>query len=417
MENNKTIEINLGEIFGKIFRHKIILLAVTLIITILGTLLIGVKGNNKVEYTSTFSIEYPNSKTLTFPDGSKFQYTDIISLSTLKEVKDKNTTYSNIDVEKMSSNGAITITQAIQAIDSNTKHYSYTISVKKSYFENKEVAKSFIEDLANSPLEKIERIINDIQYTDYVSTYVKLISYDKKINLFSDQLNGLITAYDKAVESFGNITVNNKALNTHKQEVENYLLINPISILQFDVTANGYAYKSEQLAKEYELEKTILSQNKDVNDKKIEGLQEQISALLNSIDGSINVQITELLYPRLAELVEENASIARQIEILDKKITYAKGVKEPNTEFEGKLATYHENVKALTETYTQNVIAIYKNQSSLSFASSSIINETQPLSIIIAGLVSLIVGLIVACGLSLIVETIKEKKTATTSNE
>lgn len=414
MENNKTIEINLGEIFGKIFRHKIILLAVTLIITILGTLLIGVKGNNKVEYTSTFSLEYPNSKTLTFPDGSKFQYTDIISLSTLKEVKDKNTTYSNIDVEKMSSDGDITIKHEV---DNLTQNSSYTISVKKSYFESKEVAKSFIADLANTPLEKIESIINEIQYTDYVSTYDNLISYDKKINLFNDQLNGLITAYDKAVESFGNITVNNKALNTHKQEVENYLLINPISILQYDITVNGYAYKSEQLAKEYELERELSHQALLVNNKKIEGLQEQISDLLNSIDGSTNVQITELLYPRLAELVEENASIARQIEILDKKISYAKGEKEPNTEFEGKLATYHENVKALTETYTKNVIAIYKNQSSVSFASSSIINETEPLSIIIAGLVSLIVGLIIACGASLIAETIKEKKTATTSNE
>ena len=37
MENNQAIEINLGNIFNKIFKHKIILIAVTLIITILGT--------------------------------------------------------------------------------------------------------------------------------------------------------------------------------------------------------------------------------------------------------------------------------------------------------------------------------------------------------------------------------------------
>ena len=121
----------------------------------------------------------------------------------------------------------------------------------------------------------------------------------------------------------------------------------------------------------------------------------------------------------------------KQIETLIKKIAYAEGaesytitkfkdgVETEITEnvdndgrdaFEAKLALYHENIKKLTQEYTKIFQTAYKNQSSVSFAYSSIIVDAQSTSIIIVGIGCLIVGLIVASAVALIVDNSKRKK-------
>ncbi len=408
MDNKQSAEITWGYIFGKIFKHYATLMAITIIVAILGTFLINYSNRGKVEYSSTFSIEYPNSQLLTYPDGSAFQYTDIISLSTLKTIKDSNDEYSDIDVEKMSSEGDIAISRAIDDI---TKNFSYTISVKKNYFQSKELAKSFIADLATSPLKKVKSTIQDMQHSNYVSSYNGLLSYDQKVLLFNSQLNFLLKSYDDCISKYGNITVNNKSLITHKQEVENYLCTRPTSVLQSEIAIYGYAFRDDELAREYENEQKVFIAQVEENEKELADIETTIN------NPATNPQLLSSYYSRKTELQKENAIISKQIANLTDKIAYAKGDIPVNTEFESKLANYHSKVEEFTNNYANNIIAIYENQSSVSFDYSSVISESESTSIIVAVLIGLIIGFIIACIVCLIVDGVKNKKSLSVENE
>ena len=117
---NKSKELTFADLLEIIFKRKILLTAITLIITIAGTLLLGVVYNNdKAQYTTSFILDYPGSTTLTLPDGSNLKYTEFISEQSLLQVKNSNPDYKNIDVKKLALSSDISISQEIVTNSAN----------------------------------------------------------------------------------------------------------------------------------------------------------------------------------------------------------------------------------------------------------------------------------------------------------
>ena len=132
MENIENDEgLSLSELFHIIFNRKWLLLIITAVITLIGTLGIVLIINNKKEtYTADFTISFPTNNNV-YPDGTRFNYLDMISYDNLKEVKDSNATFKNINIQDMYEKNHITIATTSNNTDETNK---YSISVKGKYF-------------------------------------------------------------------------------------------------------------------------------------------------------------------------------------------------------------------------------------------------------------------------------------------
>lgn len=418
MENNQTTEWTFAEIINRIFLHKKLLVIMTLIITIVGTLIFGVLGNYLgKEYASTFYLEYPSSTTQTLPDGSKFYYTEIIDEENLIKVLSAKDEYKGISASELSKDITIKEQKEIGA-DKQVVAVAYTVSVKANYFKDEKTAKSFIKDLAALSLENVLKSVENIKHDNYISTINDVLSYDKKVDLLRSQINFIKDAYDQYIENYGDVSVDGKLLSWYKNQIENFTLVNSISVLEADVKANAYAPKSEQLAAEIALQMSALKVEQDLNTKKIEALQAEAEKLY----GQANVQITEVIYPRIATLLERNVTIEDELEILQRQKAHAEGKKATGdvveyseyekmlADFNARLDGYYEKVKSFTDVYTQNVKTFYKNQSKVAFVLPTVIYATGDASLILVAGISLVLGLLSSCFVAFIIEWVKDNK-------
>ena len=403
---NKSKELTFGDLLSIIFKRKILLGAITLIITILGTLFLGVVYNNdKAYYTTSFVLDYPGVENLTLPDGSSLKYSNFISQNSLEKVKDSNSNYSGIDVETLALSDDISISQEIITNSANKKDTVYTITIKSKYFPNQEVAKSFIKDLSTLQITTIKEMVKNTRHDGYLNAYTSSVSFDNKLNFLESQKTYLLEAYDTTITTLGNISVNNKSLLSHKQSVENYFAINSLDLLVSEFEREGYAPKNEALAKSYQLEIDALLNKKSSN----EAIIEEIRAELGNPAYS-NKQFDST---RILELLEENALITVNVEALNRKLNYAKGLTSNDdayTSFNNKVNDLYNNLTNFTNEYTQNINLIYEQLSSITFEYSSIIKEQGSISIAIAGIASFIIGFMISSIVILIIHNTKKKK-------
>ncbi len=402
---NKSKELTFIDLINIIFKRKILFATITLLITILGTVILGVFYNNSnAYYTTSFTLDYPGIENLTLPDGSNLKYTNFISQSSLEKVKKSNNSYANIDVKALALSDDISISQEIITNSANKKDTVYTITIKAKYFPNKEVAKSFLKDLSTLPIVSVKEMVKNTVHNGYLNAYNSSLSTDNKLAFLEAQKTYLLEAYDTTITSLGNISVNNKSLIAHKQDVENYFAINSLELLISEFEINGYAPKNEALAKSYQLKINALLNKKSSNEAIIEGIRAELGNPAYS-----NKQFDST---RILEILEENALIEKKIEILGRALSYAKGEKpeEEYTAFEAKLKDFYFNLDKYTNEYTQNINSIYEQLSSITFEKSSIIKEKGGISIPIAGGASFIVGFIISSCVILILNAIKKKK-------
>ncbi len=403
---NKSKELTFGDLINIIFKHKILLASITLIITVLGTIILGVFYNNSnASYTTSFVLDYPGIETLTLPDGSNLKYTNFISQSSLEKVKDSNDSYSSIDVEALALSDDISISQEIVTNSANKKDTVYTITIKAKYFPDKDIAKAFLKDLSTLPINTIKEMVKNTVHDGYLTAYDNSISFDNKLSFLEAQKAYLLEAYDTTITSLGNISVNNKSLVAYKQNVENYFSINSLELLLSEFEREGYAPISDALASQYQLEINALETKKALNEAIIKEIRTEI--------GNSAYTGKEFDSTRIIELLEENALIAEKVNVLNIKLNYAKGTtinNEALESFTNRLNGFYANIDAFTTEYTQNINSIYEQLSSISFENSSIIKEKGSISIALAGVASFIVGFIISSIVILIVHNTKKKK-------
>ena len=417
MSDEQINEINLSELAGRIFRHKILLLILTLVIAISGTIALTLFSNSQKQYSSSFTIEYPASKEGNLPDGTKFNYMDIVSKSALLTTKEKDLAYQNIDVEKISKSNSISISRKIETLEEGKTEEVYTVSISAKYFDDDETAKSFMEDLINLPVQKIKNIVASTQHGALLDAYKSANDYDyeNKLRYLSQQENYLLQAYEKDIEFFGNILVNGKTLSAHSLELENYIEIGAVNALNVEYLDKGYAPKDEALAKEYTLKKDLLDKEKTINEASITALRADLDAYTNS--SVAQTQLYEQLFTKLTKLVERNVEITQASDRLNKQIAFASGATPINeaeyNNFKSNVEAQYVELKALTETYTNNVNSIYDKLTYISFSNSAIIVADGGFGLVVSSVISVIVGVIVGAVVCIIVDKSQTKKEET----
>ena len=404
---NKSKELTFIDILEIIFKRKILLAVITLIITIVGTLFLGVVySKNNTQYSTSFILEYPGSSTLTLPDGSNLKYTEFISEESLTKVKNSNVNYKNINVKALALSNGISISQEIVPNSANKNDTIYTITIKANYFPNREIAKSFMKDLASLPILEIREMVSNTTHDSYLTAYDNAVSFDNKLSLLNTQRYYLINSYNDIIEIIGNISVNGKSLSAYRQTIDNYFLLNSLDLLIGEFNREGYAPKNELLAIQYQTEIDTLTKKQQDNQAVIDAIRTEL--------GKTEYANKEIDVTKIAELVEENATIAQKIETLQHQLQYAQGTQINETNylaFVSNLEKFHTKVTDFTNEYVKNINTAYEQLSFVSFNSSSIVTTSGGISIIIAGGISFIVGIMIASFLILFLHAMKNRKT------
>lgn len=223
MENNQPKELTLGEIVKQVLKHKILIVAITLIIAIVGTVFVGVMPNKNQKYwSSTFQLTLPEDGGFNLPKNQAKNYKTIVSLENLSEVKSSNEQYKNINVEKIIEDGAISISIDKEQVNLQTEIVyveEYTIKVDCNYFENINVASKFVNDIIVNAFDISDALEKEKQA--YLDNYTALTDNNAQLNYVKKGLENIIATYVDAIEENGNVEVNGKTLLTYKQEIEN----------------------------------------------------------------------------------------------------------------------------------------------------------------------------------------------------
>lgn len=102
--NNEQLEegISIGELFAIVWKRKVIIAAITMIVTIITVLTVALFVNPRsISYESTFELSFPGISENKYPSGSRFNFKDIISDENVEYVIENSEGKLNyIDIDK-----------------------------------------------------------------------------------------------------------------------------------------------------------------------------------------------------------------------------------------------------------------------------------------------------------------------------
>ena len=429
MEQNKR-EISLLDIMFKIFKHKILLISITLIVALISCWFLGVFSNqNKTSYNVSFYVSYPDTENLQLPDGTYFNYTDIISEEALNDVQNSSSEFSGVNIKKL-TNG-ISISYEIEQVTKAKTQTTYTINVPTVAFPSKEVAKNFMKKLVNYPFVAILTSIEDLDYTNLFVDYEdENVSFDKKVAFLDSQKQFLLDVYDKTSQQFSKAVVDVQTISYHKQQINNYYNINSLDALEYEIATNGYAPKSDTLAQQYQSEIDKSCKQYETNLEEIAKIKDLISEI-HSVNN--NIQIHDTLQLEIVKLERANATLKEDIIMATKKVLYAtdneteitqikQGVvdiqlekpfkidKQARTEFGTKMQEEFNQLKSFTQTCEDCVYNLYDKMLKTSFVSPSIVSLVGGTNKVLFALLSVLIGFVVASTTNIVVDAVQIRK-------
>ncbi|MDE5856579.1 MAG: hypothetical protein K2H06_05990, partial [Anaeroplasmataceae bacterium] len=200
--------LSLMDIWKLILKKKIIASIVFGIVTIVSLVLILFVYNPlKVNYEAEFNYNWIGIENNKYANGVVFNYHDIISLESLKKVKDSNVNYQNIDVEHLA-----------ESIKIEVEEDRYLVKASGLYFKNDAQAKSFLEDLIYLPYEKALNLNFDFKAN--LVGYERAKKVSSKLDYLENQLSVVLKGYQDMISYFGDIEIENTYLSSLYQNAE-----------------------------------------------------------------------------------------------------------------------------------------------------------------------------------------------------
>lgn len=393
--------LTIGEFFRRVWSEKLIALIVAVAITLVGTLGLYLGYNAMTaEYKLSYNVALPNgsgdfTNGYTYPDGTKFYYQSLVSDETLNEIKATDSRFAEID------NGSISVEYTYDEGVSE-----FVLKANKSAFANIDEARDFFTAIANYPIKYIDQIKFNYQSgldmflsakTDSVTDYEGLLS------LLSSQLNAVNSAYENLATTYGNaFTVtdeqgNDVSLATYYYNVQAYVNSSEMGNMQRYVRQNAIV-KSEAMKSNYEL--TLVDLRKDLT-----AAQKTLEVMLQSQQMTDTGSTAEIR-------AQQNVinSIQRQI---DDTEAYIQG--SVNTEYMANLDTIYSEVSEYAKTLENITKQVYVKVSTVIYLTNSMV-EVEELGLMISGVISLLVGVVVAIivGYCLASSKLKKKVSAET---
>lgn len=385
------------------FGRKILLAIITVVITIVG--IIGIEfvyNTSKEKYVSSFEYSLPGINEGRYIDGSNFNYRTLISLDNLKNVKSKNEKFNNIDVEAMYTKNDIEISYT--SVDENNNLISdpyYTISIKEKYFDDKEEAAAFIEELANYPIEKTLDIVKNTKYDYNLTSYNSALSYEGQIEYLNAQINLLNDKYLSLITDYGDLYIENEQISERQARLALYFVNKPLSLLSNELEINGYVKNYGITLPQLKTQKDYLLEEKARNVKLIDIYELKIDEILASSTGIIDISNYTA---EVARLTNRNSEIDKELVTLDKKITAAEAATPTPQDFIDELNAAKAALVGYTDEYVELEQQVYSEYNQVFFMNKAIVEADGGISIIISAALSLIVGLMCGCVVNLIVD-------------
>ena len=414
--HNEDTGISIVDLVKVMYGRKLVILITTLVVMFISVLVVSL-GYNMLNSTYVSNFNYNNEEINEgkYIDGSSFDYRSLASKEVLTNVRNSDSEFYSVEVEKMVEKGDITIeikydqnatkqTYVLNGITYtkyDTKDMYYKIAIKKKYFKKESQAKNFIKALSEYPVSRTKAIAKNLNYNSNLTLYKNASSYENKLSYLKAQLDYLDTNYTNMLEEFGDSIVNDKKLSTYKNEVNSYFSDYSLVDLEAELEANGYvaastlpALMSQKAAIELQITKI---QNQ------INAIESQISRLLEAVNNSgvginqldLNVYNEKLLELDL-ELVEEQNMLAYvDVKLANASSTDQEYIDNKNN-FENKLSIASEKLIELTDIYKENYSSVINNNIYVFYTDTAIIKEEQGFSILVTIILSLVGGILIS---------------------
>ena len=404
--------ITLGEICRIIFRRVWWVIGVTAAFLLITVLLVQFWYNpNNRQYTVSYNIRFPDSSSGLYPDGTPLRVTDSVLLGSLTEIKsgtysegeENAPDFSDIDIEDMVENDAISLTAVTtETSDSGESGWSgYRLTVSYKYFKDSAQAVAFIKKIAEYPIDKAQYIVENALYNYNLTQYDVGTTYEAKIAALINQKNYVMSIYDFIKNNYGETY---RPLGSSDKTISDY--INEASLI-FDsriqsayyntVTANYYVWDTETYTltatASIEATRIEIANNKAV----VAALEAKIAEL--DKNGTAFDQI-EAYHEKIASYVERNAQLETSIkmteETLDKIKKYESDPQavEDKAEFDAQLDSTRAQLATLTETAKSLRIATYQNESMVLYV-NNVIETEGGINILVAAVVGAVLGFII----------------------
>lgn len=404
--------ITLGEICRIIFRRVWWVIGVTAAFLLITVLLVQFWYNpNNRQYTVSYNIRFPDSSSGLYPDGTPLRMTDSVLLGSLTEIKsgtyseseENAPDFSDIDIEDMVENDAISLTAVTtEASDSGEAGWSgYRLTVSYKYFKDSAQAVAFIKKIAEYPIDKAQYIVENALYNYNLTQYDVGTTYEAKIAALINQKNYVMSIYDFIKNNYGEtyrpLGVSDKTITDYINEASTIFDSRIQSAYYNTVTANYYVWDTEtyKLTANASIEATRIEIAN--NEAIVSALEEKIAEL--DKNGTAFDQI-EAYHEKIASYVERNTQLETSIktteETLAKIEIYESDPQavENKAEFDAQLDSTRAQLATLTETAKSLRIATYQNESMVLYVNNTIETEGG-INILVAAVVGAVLGFII----------------------
>ncbi len=404
--------ITLGEICRIIFRRVWWVIGVTAAFLLITVLLVQFWYNpNNRQYTVSYNIRFPDSSSGLYPDGTPLRVTDSVLLGSLTEIKsgtysegeENAPDFSDIDIEDMVENDAISLTAVTtEASDSGEAGWSgYRLTVSYKYFKDSAQAVAFIKKIAEYPIDKAQYIVENALYNYNLTQYDVGTTYEAKIAALINQKNYVMSIYDFIKNNYGEtyrpLGASDKTITDYINEASTIFDSRIQSAYYNTVTANYYVWDTEtyKLTANASIEATRIEIAN--NEAIVSALEEKIAEL--DKNGTAFDQI-EAYHEKIASYVERNTQLETSIktteETLAKIEIYENDPQavEDKAEFDAQLDSTRAQLATLTETAKSLRIATYQNESMVLYVNNTIESEGG-INILVAAVVGAVLGFII----------------------
>lgn len=402
MEISQNDGLSLLDIIKLIWKRKILVGIITLIVLIISLMLILFWYNpNNATYQSDFELTFSGSDQDIYPTGKKFNYRDIVSLDRLNKIKQSNSKYSKINIDKLYDENNIRISR-LASSDITKISNNYSIVIADSGINDEKVIKDFISDLLKDVTNEIIVDVNSISYTYNFSGVDNYSLYTDVLNFLIYQKDIIINAYENLILTYGESysidgTTLNAKLSTINNTIKNLSLDGLLSMAE----QNRYVLDSQDVENYNSLITTRISS--------LLRIKEENDLIINSYStlGSL------IVYEDIQQRIAQNASIVLQLRNLlnsYNETNYSFTNEDilapslPSEEYKLSIESVYKKINDLAIDLENDVKAMGSDSLILNFESNSIVEKSGTINIFIAIVAGLVLGLILGSVVVLIID-------------
>lgn len=391
MEEEKGL--NLMDIFRTILSQKWLAVIIAVAVTAVGILGIRFIYNPLVsEYVVKFNLNLPdfnnNYTYYKYDDGTVLYYVSMVTPESIEKVKATDKAFNDIDSEDLKlelsvENYVVTNSSASGTAETEKR---FVLRANTRDFSNEKVARDFLKGIAEIPVKYLKDIaIHSGYYLDFAESAV---DYETQIGNIKNQVEFLRGEYRNLINKYGysfTVPSTGRSLQYYLLELDDYIgnnnNNNKIGNLLTEAKTNKYI-KSEELkvkGGKYDLDLKEYRNNLEGEERTLERLL-QVAAMDSGSASVVKAQ---------SDLVED---YKKRIE--DTTSYMENGV--TNAEYEQKVNTVMEEVKAFTKNYETVLTEVYKKAAFVSYYDSAVIDTEGEMKLLTSCILSLAVGVIAA---------------------